>query len=433
MSKKISIIILSVLISNFIYSQDNDIGNLLSQAKKHYSDRNSLGPNRVGAVKRSIDCLEQALTINPNHKEANELSREINLEIALKEFETGKWKLEKYYDFTLHQERYNGWYDGVYFYTALTHFANAYKSGLDSTLISNYVREIDSIGKLVDENFISLTNDNLYIMSTSFQLENYQKIENLKRVIQVSQDTLDKLSLFDLYTQLVDLEKFNYEMGKFQSYDYKQARIERAKLAVELGNVDDGCLELYTIDYLNFGRYRSLCEEWHDKYSAQQHKKYIEEEKEKATQWYKDNPEMIKFLSLFEKSFDIVEAFLGKPILKQYKIDVGVGWKGEQFIGNKYQNKQGIYEIGFINGNVHFIKFTPTIYLSFSTAMMKYMGEESRFDFKSEVGGMCGIEQSSGNIGNITTYTINLDCSKEDETIIFYGSNGKIISVIAFY
>jgi hypothetical protein len=67
---------------------------------------------------------------------------------------------------------------------------------------------------------------------------------------------------------------------------------------------------------------------------------------------------------------------------------------------------------------------------------MKYMGEESRFDFESEIGGICVVEQNSGNSGNsgnIKTYTINLNCSNEDETIIFYGSNGKIIYVIAFY
>jgi len=404
MSKKISIVLLSVLISNFIYSQSNDIGSLLSQAKKHYSDRNSLGPNSSGAIKRSIDCLEKALAINPNHKEANELSKKINLEVALDNLETGKRKLYKYYDFTLRQDRYSDWFDGVYFYKALEHFANAYKSGLDSTLVNNYVREIDSIGKLVNENFFSFSNDNLYIMSTSFQFDNIQKIKSLKGEIKSIQDTADLQTLFDLYTQLVDLEKFNYEGGKFQGYDYNQARIERAKLAIKLGNIDDGCYELYTADYMNFRIYLPLCEEWNNKFSAQRQKKYIEEEKAKASQWYKDNPEKIKFLSLFGKSFETVEAYLGKPTLKQYKIDVGVGWKGKQFIGNKYQNKQGTYEVGFINGNVHFIKFTPSIYLSFSTTMMKYMGEESRFDFKSEIGGICGVEQNSGNIGNVVAY-----------------------------
>lgn len=434
MSKKISITILSILISNFVYSQDNDIEYLLSQATNYYTYRKPYEFYPEGIVK-SIQCIEKALKINPNHKEANELSIKINLEVALDMLNAGERKLYEYhyYDYGFREKRYGGWNDGYYFYRALEHFANAYKSGLDSALVSNYVRQIDSTGKLVDKNFISLTTDNLYVMSTSFQLENNQKIKDLRKLIKESQDTLDKISLFDLYTQLIELEKLNYKDGRFQSAYYKQARIEKAKITVELGNVDEGCLELYTIDYLDFWQYIPLCKEWHDKYSEEKHKKYIEREKEKAKQWYKDNPGKVKFLSLFNTSSDIVEAFLGKPILKQYKINIGTSWEGGQFIGNKYQNKQGIYEISFINGSVYSIKFTPSIYLSFSTTTMKYKGGESKFDFKNGFySGVCRIEEDYGYIGNVKTYTINLDCSDGDYTIIFYGSNGKITSASAF-
>jgi hypothetical protein len=278
--KKVFLITAMLLAANFLYSQANEkenkriIKSYLSQAKNHartsdryirivgnpygliinpsYTDRVKIElPEYIKETKQAVICLNKALLIDPNNQAAKKLSIEINMKVALQMFKLGEDSYDTEQD--------------VYFNRALEYFANAYVSGADSAFVFKYVHQIDSIENKQEEGnnffeYVSIPDENLYKMSTAFQQKNTQQIDSLKKIIAANEHTADSQKLFNLYTQLLELEKYHFKDGKFQYHAYNNAFENKIDLAVELGSAN-------AADYLDvYAQYR---EAWHGDYVTQ--------------------------------------------------------------------------------------------------------------------------------------------------------------------
>ena len=328
------------------------------------------------------------------------------------------------------------WYDGYYFYKSLEHLANFAEIENDSVKIQAQLYEINTQGQIGNDRYISFTNTTLPKMSTAYQKKLDMQIDSLQNSIKNREknETTDKKELLDLYRELNGLQRFDFNRGKFNGYEYKQFLKKRAKLEIELGNIDSGCEILYKTDlsyFFNYGFSTKDCKDWYDIKSNEETKKYEAEQKASAEKWFTDNPNLIKLRSLIGESFTTVEAYLGEPLSENYRIDAGVGVHGQQFIGNKYKNKQGVYEIGFKNGNIMIIQFYPNKYIKYSPE--KFDSESSMFDLDGGMNGACSGETKNNHIGDIKMFSIDYDCSSSGlVSTVFYGRNGKLLSVLAY-
>jgi hypothetical protein len=316
----------------------------------------------------------------------------------------------------------------------LEHLSNAYKNGFNKKKILSYVQEINSIGQTEGDNYKSFSESDLHKISTSYQEKTLHKIDSLQAVIEKNKKKPDKNLLLDNYTELLNIQEYHFERGKFQGYDYKKTKINKAKLEIEVGELNKGCAELYEADMLYFynkGYAKNACKSWNDKRSAVAKENYKKAEKRKAKKWYSNHPNLIKFRSLLGEGFTTIEAYLGAPIDRNYKIDVGVGIDGQQYIGNKYKNEDGVYEVGFRNGNAIFIQFYPSSYIKYSPEVLD--GKNTIFDMDGGMSGVCSGEVNNGHIGKIQMYSIDYDCSDSGlSSTVFYGLDGKLLSVIAY-
>lgn len=328
------------------------------------------------------------------------------------------------------------WYDGYYFYKSLEHLANFAEIENDSIKIQAQLYEINSQGQIGDDSYISFTISTLPKMSTAYQKTLDKKVDSLQNLIKSLEksETVEKNELLNIYRELNQLQKFDFNNGKFNGYNYKQYLKKRAKLEIELGNVESGCEILYETDlsyFFNYGFSSKDCSEWYKVKSAEETKKYEEEQKANAKKWFSEHPNLIKLRSFIGESFTTVEAYLGKPLSENYRIDAGVGVYGQQFIGNKYKNEQGVYEIGFKNGNVMIIQFYPNKYIKYSPE--KFDSETSMFDLDGGMEGACSGETKNNHVGDIKMFSIDYDCSSSGlVSTVFYGRNGKLLSVMAY-
>lgn len=328
------------------------------------------------------------------------------------------------------------WYDGYYFYKSLEHLANYAELESDNTKIIGQLYEINSQGQIGNDNYISFTQATLPKISTSYQKRLNTQIDSLQSIIKdlEGKTDFDKKNLLKKYIELIELQQFDFNNGKFNGYEYKRSLIKRAKLEIEVGNVNSGCELLYETDLLyfhNYGFASKDCSEWYKVKSAADTKEYEEEQKANAEKWYSDNPNIIKLRSLIGESYTTVEAYLGEPLAENYRIDAGVGIYSQQFIGNKYKNEQGVYEIGFKNGNVITIQFFPNNFIKYSPET--FDSESSMFDMEGGIDGTCFGETKDNHIGDIKMFSIDFDCSSSGlVSTVFYGRNGKLLSVLAY-
>ena len=339
--------------------------------------------------------------------------------------EEGKGNLENGY-----------WYDGYYFYKSLEHLANFAEIENDSIKIISHLKNINSNGIKGDKDYKSFSLTDLPKMATTQQTKIKKQLDSLYSKVKVlkSITNYDNVELLNYFRKINELQKFEFENGKFNSYDYKKFVIARAELEIKVGNINSGCELIYETDILHFvnsGYTSTICKEWYKTKSVIEEKKYKLEIKEKAQKWYLENPKIIKLRSLIGTDFTLVESFLGKPLIEKFRINAGVGNNGQQFIGNKYKNLNGIYEVGFKNGNVVMIQFFPSKYVKYSPET--FDSSSSMFDLEITKDGVCSGSNNNSFVGNIKIFSIDYNCSNgELASTKFYGQNGKLISVVAY-
>ncbi len=373
-------------------------------------------------TEQALKNLKKYSSSNQQNTNNKELEAKVHFLVGLNYIEQGKKEFS-----------YNGWNDGRCFYKSLEHLANSYSYGFDRSKISAAIQKIDSIAKQKEESIRSFDETNLHKISTSFQKNNSLQIKNLKKTIKQEESNSDKSKLLDLYKKLLELEWYHFKNGKFQGWDYKQAKMEKAKLEIEAGDLSLGCAQLYDTDCQYFGFYYASgkCKSWFAKRKEIAEKEYEQEEKEKARQWRKKNPKLIKLRSLLGEGFETVKAYLGTPLSEDYRINIGSRIHGSQYIGKKYKNKDGVYEIEFKSGHAVLVRFTPSKYIKYSPT--KLSSESSPFDIEPNTDGACFGNEKHEHIGKTQIFSIVWDCSENDNVkTSFYGLNGKVISVVAY-
>ena len=379
---------------------------------------------------KAIATLRKALSIDPKHSKSKELAIKLELEEM------------KLYLKNLENE-YTEWDEGKETYKALRYLSNAFLYGVDTIETKGYLQRINAAAYLKIEDlkkrikvsddyasFRNITIFNLYKMSDKHQEETNNKIDSLILLIKKEVDNERKLPLFD---SLIDISYYYFTNDKFNKLSVQHFKKERALLNIEMGNTSLGCEQLYDADVSNFFMsyyHTGSCKSWYAKKSVEMNDKYMAEEKQKAKKWYSDNPNMIKLSSLIGKNFSIVEAYLGKPLSENYRIDAGFGNYGQQFIGNKYKNQDGFYEIGFRNGIVTMVQFYPKKYINYSPE--KFNSETSIFDLEGSMEGVCIGETKNNHVGDVKMFTIEQDCTNRLVQTVFYGRNGKLLSVLTY-
>lgn len=354
------------------------------------------------------------------------------------EFNIGNYFLEKGEKlFENGVERYNHGYGSFKIETfneALEQIANAYILGVDSIKIIPTLIKINAFCNN-KRNYKSFNLTNLSRISTSYQVKNSKNISSLKRIIkELDKTTITNESLLNLYDSLNSMQEFEYVHHRLQTYGYRQSNKERSLLMLSLGQTNTGCELLYETDieyFLGVGHVRKLCETWYEKKKALEKKESILEEENKAKDWCKNNPDKFKLRSLLGKYSVTVEAYLGKPIEHNYQITAGSGIYSQQYKGNKYKNKDGIYEVGFSNGKVIMIHFYPENSIKYEPE--DFSKENSIFDLDGGMNGVCTGNRNADFVGNIQMYSIDFDCSLSGiASTVFYGMDGKLMSVLVY-
>lgn len=372
--------------------------------------------------KSALGNLKESLLLDSNNTNAQGLASQTNYDFALYSLDTGESKLKQ-----------KEWNDGFYFYRALENFSNAYFSGFKKTEIIDYVQKINLITQTAGERLKKFDESNLYKISTPYQRKNSIQIDSIKKVLSEKKldKNIDKKELISIYTKLAELAEYQFWGNQFEGYDYQIIRREKALLEIEIGDLNNGCPNLYKGDlqyFLLAGYPNNDCKAWYEKFSKIEEEKYNKQRKEEAKKWYIEHPNMIKLRSLLGENAEVVETYFGKPIARNYKINIGTD---NQYIGNKYKNKNGIYEIGLQNDNVAYVKFYPATYIKYSPQVLG--GEKSNFDIQITIQGACSGSDSNSFIGKTKIFSMDYDCSNNVyASTQFYGLNGKLLFVTAY-
>ncbi len=261
--------------------------------------------------------------------------------------------------------------------------------------------------------------EDLKYMSTAGQEETKTKILSLEASIKnqtASKSNVDAIR--KQYESLLNYSRFYMEKFYFKS-DYKyKAESGLIRLELDHGDVDTACEMLYKTDRNNFDRsYRGgKCSAWIDVKEAPLRAEAARKRQVEVAKWRKDNPGMIKMKSLLRQYSSDVEDYLGKPTKKRNDIVT-------------YSTSDGTYEIGYTNGRVVLIEFTPGKTIKFDKELLSSGG--GLFDHKDNMPGLCTGKEEEDSVGGLKTLMFGWDCDSGTTSITFFGDDGKLVSVTA--
>ncbi|MDR6759889.1 hypothetical protein J2Y38_000068 [Flavobacterium sp. 2755] len=402
-------------------NKEKDSNYYLLLAKK-YLEMPDTNPYKY---QNAVDNLRNSLLLDQNNSEAFELQSKTNYDFAMHSLERGEREF-KSGDFS----------EGYYFYKALEHFSNAYLNGFKKEEIIANTEKINSLLKDSKKKVILFNESNLYKISTVYQEKNTAAYDSIKKVYKEKKadPNVDKNELLDILKKRQEYVEYYFENNKLEPYAYNQTTIERATLGIEMGDTENSCLLLYKTDLLYFhekGYGDKACKIWYDKYSKAEEIKIALERKEAAKKWQTEHPNKIKLRSLIGQSDDIVKSYLGAPIAKNFKMNVGQGFNRDEYSANRYKTKNGTYEIAFKNSNVIRIQFFPIVIIKFDPRAFEL--NDSNFDQEvTNRPGSCFPAFNDGFSGKTKIFSIDYSCEGYLASLQFYGVNGKVTSVVVY-
>lgn len=316
-------------------NKEKDSNYYLLLAKK-YLEMPDTNPYKY---QNAVDNLRNSLLLDKNNSEAFELQSKANYDFAMHSLERGEREF-KSGDFG----------EGYYFYKALEHFSNAYLNGFKKQEVIANTEKINLLLKESKEKVILFNESNLYKISTVYQEKNTAAYDSIKKVYKEKKadPNVDKNELLDILKKRQEYAEYYFDNNKWEPNAYKATIIEKAKLDIEMGDTENACSLLYRTDLLEFYNYSDkACKTWYDKYSKAEEIRIALERKEAAKKWQTEHPNKIKLRSLIGQSDDIVKSYLGTPIAKNFKMNVGQGFNRDEYSTNRYKTKNGTYEIAF--------------------------------------------------------------------------------------
>lgn len=406
--------------SNLPKSKDKNSEYYLALAKAYLQ-----AYNNPYQYKNALINLRNSLLLEKNNSEAFNLQSQTNYDFAIKSLEEGERELKNGY-----------WSEGYFFYRALEHFSNAYLNEFKKEDILSHIDKINLLAKNSDHDFKAFNESNLFKISTAFQEKNTADYKDLKNVYseKKANPNADKNELLDILKKLEEYAEYYFDNSKFQYHISKDLQIEEAKLKIELGDTDNACSLLYKTDMLFFhnnGYTKNACKTWYDKFSKAEQTRYTLEIKAAVKKWRTEHPNIIKLRSLIGENDDIVQSYLGLPVAKNFKINVGSGINKKEYAANKYKTKDGIYEIVLKDGKAFRIQFAPTAFIKFDTEAFR----EKKTNFDLEIINKptsCFGDYNESFVGKTKIYSMDYTCEDYHSSIQFYGLNGKIISVVVY-
>ncbi|SHH76254.1 hypothetical protein [Flavobacterium defluvii] len=379
--------------------------------------------NNPHKYQNAVDNLRNSLLLDKNNREAFELQSQTNFDFAMKSLERGEREF-KSGDFS----------EGYYFYKALEHLSNAYLNGFKKEEIIGYTEKINAILKDSKKKVILFDAANLYKISTVYQEKNTASYDSIKKIYKEKKadPNADKNELLNILKKRQEYAEYYFDNNKWEPNAYKDTTIERAKLGIEMGDTENACSLLYHTDLLEFYNYNNnACKAWYDKFSKAENIRIGLERKEAVKKWHAEHPNKIKLRSLIGENDEIVQSYLGAPIAKNFKMSIGEGLNKNQYSANRYKTKNGTYEIAFKNNNATRIQFFPLVIIKFDPNAFEL--NDSTFDQEvTNKPGSCFASFNDGFSGKTKIFSIDYTCEYFLASTQFYGTNGKVTSVVVY-